>query len=434
MNGSASVVVIGLGYVGLPLALAFSKEFPTTGFDVDTSRVEELLTGVDRNKELSSVELSSSKLNLTIESSCISDAEFIVVTVPTPVTEDCEPDLGMLHSVSEIIGTRLRERSTNLRPPVIVFESTTYPGCTEGFCGPVIETASGLKSGTGFFLGYSPERTNFGDDTHTLETVVKVVSGQTYEVAELVNDVYGKIAKAGTYMAVDIKTAEASKVIENIQRDLNIALFNELAMIFDKMGIRSVDVFAAAATKWNFHRYQPGLVGGHCIPVDPYYLTYASSKLGYDARVVLAGRDVNERVPEFAAAKVAELLDSGRNDQSNVSVLFLGLTFKPNVSDLRNSKALTLAGLLVEHDLTLDIYDPFVQSQLPEGIGNKLKEDPFTLDRVYDAVILAVPHDIFMDHNDHIVGLVKSEGVVIDLVSALDRHEIESVGRNYWSL
>jgi UDP-N-acetyl-D-galactosamine dehydrogenase len=263
MNEPASVVVIGLGYVGLPLALAFSKEFPTTGFDVDTSRVDELLAGVDCNQELSSVELLSSKLRFARESSCISDAEFIVVTVPTPVTCDYEPDLGMLYSASELIGTRLTERSINLRPPIIVFESTTYPGCTEEFCGPVIEDASGLKSGEGFFLGYSPERTNFGDDTHTVETVVKVVAGQTPEVAELVSDVYGKIVKAGTYMAVNIKTAEASKVIENIQRDLNIALFNELAMIFDKMGIRSVDAFDAAATKWNFHRYQPGLVGGN---------------------------------------------------------------------------------------------------------------------------------------------------------------------------
>jgi UDP-N-acetyl-D-galactosamine dehydrogenase len=434
MNEPTTVVVIGLGYVGLPLAIAFSKEFPTTGFDVDTTRVEELLAGIDRNQEVSGAELSSSQLNLMTESSCISDSEFIVVAVPTPVTQDNEPDLGMLYSASQLIGKKLLDRSKYLRPPVIVFESTTYPGCTEEFCGPAIEDASGLKAGTGFFLGYSPERTNFGDDTHTLETVVKVVSGQTTEVAELVNDVYGKIAKAGTHMAVDIKTAEASKVIENIQRDLNIALFNDLAMIFDRMGIRSVDVFAAAATKWNFHHYQPGLVGGHCIPVDPYYLTYASSKLGYDARVVLAGREVNERVAEFIADKVIGLLNSGRNNLPNASVLFLGLTFKPNVSDLRNSKALTLASLLVGHDISLDTYDPLVQSQLPEGIGNQLQKDPFTSNKVYDAVVLAVPHDIFVDLDSRIVDLVKPEGLVVDLLSALDRLEIESLGRNYWSL
>ena len=434
MTEPTTVVVIGLGYVGLPLAIAFSKEFPTTGFDVDTTRVEELLAGIDRNQEVSGAELSASKLNLMTESSCVSDADFIVVAVPTPVTQDNEPDLSMLYSASQLIGKKLLHRSKYLRPPVIVFESTTYPGCTEEFCGPAIEDASGLKAGTGFFLGYSPERTNFGDDTHTLETVVKVVSGQTTEVAELVNDVYGRIAKAGTHMAVDIKTAEASKVIENIQRDLNIALFNELAMIFDRMGMRSIDVFAAAATKWNFHHYQPGLVGGHCIPVDPYYLTYASSKLGYDARVVLAGREVNERVAEFITDKVIGLLNSGVNDHSSASILFLGLTFKPNVSDLRNSKALTLASLLVGHDLSLDTYDPMVQSQLPEGIGNKLQKDPFASDKVYDAVVLAVPHDIFLVHDSRIVDLVKPQGLVVDLLSALDRLEIESLGRNYWSL
>ena len=294
MNLPSNLVVIGLGYVGLPLALAFSKEISTTGFDVDTSRVDELLAGVDRNNELSSAELSSSKLSFTKESSCISDAEFIVVAVPTPITESYKPDLGMLKSASELIGNQLREREKNLSPVVVVFESTTYPGCTEEFCGPLIEKASGLKSGVDFFLGYAPERTNFGDGIHTLETIVKVVSGQTPEVAELVSEIYGRVVKAGIHKAVNIKTAEASKLIENIQRDLNIALFNEFAVIFDKMNIRSSDVFDAAATKWNFHRYHPGLVGGHCIPVDPYYMTYASSELGYDARLVLAGRDMNE--------------------------------------------------------------------------------------------------------------------------------------------
>ena len=260
MNRPASVVVIGLGYVGLPLALAFSKEFPTTGFDSDISRLQELSVGVDRNHELSNPELTSSKLRLAKESSCITDAEFIVVAVPTPVSQNHEPDLRMLRSASELIGTRLGERSNNLRAPIVVFESTTYPGCTEEFCGPLIEQTSGLVSGSDFFLGYSPERTNFGDDTHTVETVIKVVSGQTPEVADFISETYGRIAKAGTHMAANIKIAEASKVIENIQRDLNIALFNELAMIFDRMSIHSADVFDAAATKWNFHRYQPGSV------------------------------------------------------------------------------------------------------------------------------------------------------------------------------
>ena len=396
--------------------------------------MEELLTGVDRNQEVSTAELSVSTLNLTTKSSCISDAEFIVVAVPTPVTGDYEPDLHMLYSASQLIGDRLRDRSTYLQPPIIVFESTTYPGCTEEFCAPVIEKASDMKSGEDFFLGYSPERTNFGDDTHTLETVVKVVSGQTFEVAELVKDVYGKIAKAGTYMASNIKTAEASKVIENIQRDLNIALFNELAMIFDRMDIRSADVFDAAATKWNFHRYQPGLVGGHCIPVDPYYLTYASSKLGYDAHIVLAGRDVNERVAEFTANKVLTLISSAASSASKPSILLLGMTFKPNVSDLRNSKALTLSRLLFEQNLTVEFYDPVAADRFPEDIGCRLFEDPFISNKTYDAVILAVPHDVFMAKKTCIVDLVNPGGVIVDLVSALDQFDIESLGKIYWSL
>ncbi|MEC9294069.1 MAG: nucleotide sugar dehydrogenase [Chloroflexota bacterium] len=434
MNKPTNVVVIGLGYVGLPLALAFSKEIPTSGFDVDPSRVDELRDGVDRNNELSNAELTSSTLRLTKESSCITDAEFIVVTVPTPITHSYEPDLSMLKSASELIGNRLRERDKNLSSAIVVFESTTYPGCTEGFCGPLIEKTSGLKSGVDFFLGYSPERTNFGDGIHTLETVVKVVSGQTPEVAELVSETYGRVVKAGIHIAVNIKTAEASKVIENVQRDLNIALFNELAVIFDRMEIRSSDVFDAAATKWNFHRYQPGLVGGHCIPVDPYYLTYASSKLGYEASVVLAGRNVNEKVAEFTADKVLSLISSGATDETNGSVLLLGVTFKPNVSDLRNSKAITLAGLLLKRNLTLDVYDPLAINRLPEDIGHRVIENPFISSKTYDAVVLAVPHDMFLDQKTHIVELVAPGGLVVDLASTLDQSAVESLGKIYWSL
>ncbi len=434
MNKPTNLVVIGLGYVGLPLALAFSKEISTTGFDVDTSRIDGLRAGVDRNHELSNAELTSSKLSLTKESSCISDAGFIVVAVPTPITDNYEPDLGMLKAASELIGNRLRKRKKNLSPAIVVFESTTYPGCTEGFCGPLIEKTSGLKSGVDFFLAYSPERTNFGDGIHTLETVVKVVSGQTPEVAELVSETYRRVVKAGIHTAVNIKTAEASKVIENIQRDLNIALFNELAVIFDRMNIRSSDVFDAAATKWNFNRYHPGLVGGHCIPVDPYYMTYASSELGYDARVVLAGRDMNERMAEFIANKVSGLIRPVTGDQAKASVLLLGLAFKSNVSDLRNSKVMTLANLLLDRGLVVDVYDPFVQHPLPDGIDYQMLENPFSSDKEYDAVILAVSHDIFLNQKNRIVELVNPSGLVADLVSGLDRSQVESLGKTYWSL
>ena len=434
MNRPASVVIVGLGYVGLPLALAFSKVFPTTGFDVDTSRVDELLAGIDSNRELSNAELSSSNLNFAKDPSCISDAEFIVVAVPTPVTQSHDPDLSMLNSASELIGSSLRDRSTNLTAPIIVFESTTYPGCTEEFCGPIIEDASGLDSGSDFFLGYSPERTNFGDPVHTVETVVKVVSGQTPQVTELIRATYGRIVSAGIHVAANIKTAEASKVIENVQRDLNIALFNELAMIFDRMGIRSSDVFDAASTKWNFHPYEPGLVGGHCIPVDPYYLTHASSKLGYDASVVLAGREVNERVPDFLANKVLTLIPSSTRGKFSPSVLLLGFTFKPNVFDIRNSKALELADLLIERDVTLEVYDPIGRISEKSSADYRFVDDPFEYSKTYDAVIFAVSHDVLLERKTDIVNLVKIGGVVVDLVSALSQFDIESQGRSYWSL
>lgn len=249
--------------------MAFAKKLPTTGFDVFQALFDELRAGTDRNREVPEAEITESDLKVPADASCITDAEFIVVTVPTPVTEDHKPNLSLLESANSLIGVRLRERSANLPAPIIVFESTTYPGCTEEFCGPIIERESGLKSGEGFFLGYSPERTNFGDAEHNLQTVVKVVSGQTSEVAQVVDDTYGLIAKAGTHMAANIRSAEASKVIENVQRDLNIALFNELSMNFDRMGIQSADVFDAAVTKWNFHRYQPGLVGGTAYPWIP---------------------------------------------------------------------------------------------------------------------------------------------------------------------
>jgi len=429
-----SITVVGLGYVGLPLALAFAKEFSTFGLDVDASRVNELLAGNDRNREVPEAEITASSVSFTSDESCIADAEFIVVTVPTPVLDDHTPDLSLLESASTTIGAQLRNRTAGLNAPIIVFESTTYPGCTEGFCGPIIERESDLKSGEGFFLGYSPERTNFGDQEHTLETVIKVVSGQTPEVAAIVADVYGRIAKAGTHLATDIKTAEASKVIENVQRDLNIALFNELAMIFDRMDIRSADAFDAAATKWNFHRYQPGLVGGHCIPVDPYYLTYAASQLGFDARIVLAGREVNESVAEFTAGKISTLLGEAGADSAEASVLMLGLTFKPNVSDIRNSKALMLADLLVQRHSSVDVYEPV--GLIPQDMDTSYNviDDPFASEKTYDVVVLAVPHDTLLAHKSNIGDLVKPGGLVVDLGSALDRTEIESTSRTYWSL
>ena len=422
-----NITVVGLGYVGLPLALAFSKELPTTGLDVDVARVAELSAGDDRNREVPESEIASSNLTLTTDPSVIADAEFIIVTVPTPVTEDHKPDLSLLESASAVIGTQLRRRSAGLPPPIVVYESTTYPGCTEEFCGPIIERESGLISGEGFLLGYSPERTNFGDPDHTLGTVIKVVSGQTPDVGKLVSDTYGLIAKAGTHLAANIKTAEASKVIENVQRDLNIALFNELAMIFDRMDIQSSDVFDAAATKWNFHRYEPGLVGGHCIPVDPYYLTFAAAGSGYDAKVVLAGRALNESMTEFIAEKVRTLAALSNQDISKSTVLVLGRTFKQDVADTRNSKAIRLAELITESFGSVDVYDPVD----PAFAGN---QNPFVGSNKFDVVVLAVSHKEFFTSDKPISELVRSGGTLIDVTGRMRTQNTVTGDYSFWSL
>ena len=427
MKHSTDVTVVGLGYVGLPLVLAFANELPTTGFDVDVSRIAELSAGSDRNREIPDEMLESSAAILTTDPTCITDASLIVVTVPTPVTEDNQPDLSLLDSASALIGRQLRDRDSNLPAPIVVYESTTYPGCTEGFCGPIIERESGLKYGEGFFLGYSPERTNFGDEEHTLQTVIKVVSGSTPEVAEVVGDTYGVIAKAGIHMAPDIRTAEASKVIENVQRDLNIALFNELAMIFDRMEINSSDVFEAAGTKWNFHRYKPGLVGGHCIPVDPYYLTHAAANVGYEAKVILAGRDVSERMVEFIADKVQLLVTANGQELDQVDVLVLGQTFKSDVADIRNSKSAVLGKMLSDRFEKVDIFDP-VESTFTNI------SDPFENDKSYDVVVLAVSHAQFSSSSRSIVDLVGDAGIFIDLTSTVNRRGFHESDVRLWSL
>ena len=427
MKFPSDVTVVGLGYVGLPLALAFAAELSTTGFDTDNSRVEQLRAGNDRNREVDGGLITASELVFTADEACVTDAEFIVVTVPTPVTEDNRPDLSLLESASSMIGRCLRDRSSNASAPIIVFESTTYPGCTEDYCGPIIEQASGLKSGEGFILGYSPERTNFGDAEHTLETVVKVVSGQTDEAAQVVSNVYARIAKAGVHIAPDIKTAEASKVIENVQRDLNIALFNESAMIFDRMGIKSSDVFDAAGTKWNFHRYQPGLVGGHCIPVDPYYLTYAAEQIGYEANVILAGRSVNEDMVNRINLKIQELVGSTGKSPLESDVLVLGQTFKSDVADFRNSKALDLTTAISNTFRSVDTFDPYRD----DNAGN---QDPFETSTKFDVVVLAVGHSRFMDSIQSIVDLVSTGGVLVDLSGRIDTSKFVDSDLSFWKL
>jgi UDP-N-acetyl-D-glucosamine/UDP-N-acetyl-D-galactosamine dehydrogenase len=427
VNFPSDVTVVGLGYVGLPLTLAFAAEMPTTGFDNDESRIVQLRAGNDRNREVESSLITASDLVLTSDYSCVTEAEFIVVTVPTPVTEDNRPDLSLLESASSMIGRCLRDRSHGSSTPIIVFESTTYPGCTEDFCGPIIERESRLKSGEGFVLGYSPERTNFGDAEHTLETVVKVVSGQTAEGAKVISDVYSRIAKAGVHMAPNIKTAEASKVIENVQRDLNIALFNESAMIFDRMGIDSSDVFDAAGTKWNFHRYQPGLVGGHCIPVDPYYLTYAAKQVGYDANVILAGRSVNEGMVPVIGEKIQQLVTEAGQLPGESDVLVLGQTFKGDVADFRNSKAIHLSDSLAGSFKSVTRFDPY-------GEYNEANKDPFAGDARFGAVVLAVPHSQFVESITAVRELVASGGVMVDLTGSIKSSQMLDFDGLFWKL
>ena len=427
MKTPSDVTIVGLGYVGLPLALAFADQLPTTGFDNDSVRIAQLLNGNDRNHEVSQEIITSSSLALTVDENSVTNADFIVVTVPTPVTEDFQPDLSLLESASSMIGRCLRDRSEVKSAPIVVFESTTYPGCTEEFCGPIIERESGLKSGEGFILAYSPERTNFGDVEHTLETVVKVVSAQTVEAAEIVGSVYGRIAKAGVHMAPNIKTAEASKVIENVQRDLNIALFNESAMIFDRMGINSSDVFNAAGTKWNFHQYQPGLVGGHCIPVDPYYLTYAAEQVGYDANVILAGRSVNENMVNRINLKIQELASSTGKSLSETNVLVLGQTFKSDVADFRNSKALDLSSAISSIFRSVTTFDPY-------GDDNADNQDPFNSSTKFDVVVLAVGHSHFIESIQTVTDLVSTGGVLVDLTGRVDRSQIIDSELLFWKL
>lgn len=427
MKTPSDVTVVGLGYVGLPLALAFAAEFSTTGFDNDVSRVEQLRSGNDRNREVDAALITSSELEFTSDESCVTNADFVVVTVPTPVTEDNNPDLSLLESASEMIGRCLSNRSSDSEAPIIVFESTTYPGCTEDFCGPIIERESGLISGEGFILGYSPERTNFGDSEHTLESVIKVVSGQTADGAQVVSEVYSRIAKAGVHMTPNIKTAEASKVIENVQRDLNIALFNESAMIFDRMGIDSSEVFDAAGTKWNFHRYQPGLVGGHCIPVDPYYLTYAAEQVGFDAKVILAGRSVNEGMVSLINEKIQGLVSDAGQSPDQEAVLVLGQTFKGDVADFRNSKAILLSSAMSEQFKSVITYDPY-------GEPSDANRSPFDGKVKFGVVVLAVPHTQFIESVGAIGDLVESGGVVVDLTGTIEASEMVGSDVHFWKL
>lgn len=410
------IAVIGLGYVGLPLAVEFGKVRSVVGFDVNQSRLNELSSGVDSTKETNREELAAAKnLTFTSNASDLAGCNFYIVTVPTPVNADKIPDLSMLISASTLVGGVLEKGD------VVVYESTVYPGATEEDCVPVLEKCSKLKFNEDFFCGYSPERINPGDKEHTLTKIMKVTSGSNEACAVLVDDLYSEIITAGTYKAESIKVAEAAKVIENSQRDLNIALMNELSMIFNTMDLDTDAVLRAAGTKWNFLPFKPGLVGGHCIGVDPYYLTHKSIELGYDPKIILAGRKLNDDMSSYVASTMVSMLAEKGQHIQDFRVLVLGLTFKENCPDIRNSKVFDLVEAFPSKDYEIHVYDPWVYRANFLGQSNITLIDELTED-YYHGIILAVPHDCLVELGvEEIKKKGKDGALFFDLKSAFDK-------------
>lgn len=428
MAPKEKVCVIGLGYVGLPVALAFAEKFPgTLGFDISSNKIKQLKEGVDPTGELSPSELNSVKLTVTDRVEDLRDATFFVVAVPTPVDAGNIPDLAPLIKASETVGKVLKKGD------VVVYESTVYPGVTEEVCAPVLARVSGLDAFKDFQLGYSPERINPGDKQRTLKKIVKVVAGQDQVALERIADAYGEIIEAGVFRARSIKVAEAAKVIENTQRDLNIALMNELSLIFDRLSIRTSDVLEAASTKWNFLPFKPGLVGGHCIGVDPYYLTHKAISLGYQPEVILAGRRINDNMGQFIAQKTVKLLMKQGLSLTSLRVGILGLTFKENVSDIRNSKIPSIVHELAEFGIKASVFDPLANwHEAKEEYGLELEHEAEM--REMDALILAVPHDVFMlEKAARVISKVKKGGVLIDVKASIAREAIPAEIA-YWAL
>ena len=420
------IAVIGLGYVGLPVALAFARKLPTVGFDIRQKRVDQLKAGHDETAEVTDEALRASSIELTADPERLRTCTFFIVAVPTPIDSNNRPDLGPMIAASRTVGPYLKAGD------VVVYESTVYPGVTEEVCGPILAELSGLTAGKDFFLGYSPERINPGDKLHTFERIVKVVSGDTPESLERVARAYASVVEAGVHRAPSIKVAEAAKVIENTQRDLNIALMNELALIFHRMGIRTADVLAAAGTKWNFLRFTPGLVGGHCIGVDPYYLTTKAQELGYLPEVILAGRRINNSIGPYIAQAAVKLLSSGDLPLRQAKVGILGLTFKENVPDLRNSKIPDIVAELRQYGITALVHDPLGDAdEALHEYGIALT--PLDQLRDLDVLVLAVSHQAYLDDTAGLLARVKDGGVVMDVKSVLDPASLPR-GLRYWSL
>ena len=413
------LAVVGLGYVGLPLALALSREFRVVGFDINSARVAELNRGEDHTLEADPTELAEALargLQFSADVTSLSEANVYIVTVPTPIDQFKAPDLKPLLAASATIGAALKAGD------VVIYESTTYPGCTEEDCVPVLERHSGLQFNVDFYCGYSPERINPGDKVNTLETIKKVTSGSTPEAAEFVDSIYRRIVKAGTHLAPSIKVAEASKAIENAQRDVNISFVNELALIFDRLGIDTRDVLEAAGTKWNFLKYSPGLVGGHCIGVDPYYLAHKAQSVGYHPQVILSGRRVNDSMGMFVANKVIKLMIGNGLAVHGSKALVLGVTFKENCPDIRNTRVVDIVAELQQFGMNVDVYDPWADAaEVHDEYGIQLTDAPGS---GYHAVVLAVAHEQFAGLNRTQLGLVP-DGVVFDTKALWPRDMVD---------
>src|SRR5919109_3311100 len=420
--------VIGLGYVGLPVALALAKKFnPVVGFDISARRIAALRDGHDITGEVSETALREARLRLTDDAEALSEASFFIVTVPTPIDAERRPDLSPLEAACALIGPRLKSGS------VVVFESTVYPGLTREFCGPLLAKASGLEQGFDFKLGYSPERINPGDKTHRLETIIKIVAGEDEETLERVAAVYSRIVEAGIYRATSLEVAEAAKVIENTQRDLNIALMNELAIIFDRLGISTKEVLQAAQTKWNFLSFTPGLVGGHCIGVDPYYLTAKAEAVGYHPQVILAGRRINDGMAAFVAQRLVKLLIQADLSVRHARVGILGMTFKENVPDLRNSKVADILTELQQYGMAVRIHDAMASAAEVEAAFG-LAPAPLEAFTDLDAVVLAVPHQAYLKLSpSRLFAMVRPGGALLDVKSVL-RPDDAPADRIYWCL
>lgn len=423
-ENKTSLAVIGLGYVGLPVALELSKKVKVIGFDIKPERINLLNNKIDPSNELTASDFEGCNISFTSAVSDLKEAQFFIVAVPTPIDEFNQPDLNALLSASTIIGKNLKKGD------YVVFESTVFPGCTEEKCIPILEKESGLEFIKDFKVGYSPERINPGDKEHTLTNVKKVVSGCDGESLDQIAKVYELVVTVGVHRASSIKVAEATKVIENTQRDLNIALMNELSMIFDRVGINTYEVIEAASTKWNFLRFTPGLVGGHCIGVDPYYLTYKSTNLGHNPKVILSGREINDSMGVYVARKAIRLMTGNKIDIPNAKVLVMGVTFKENVSDIRNSKVVDVVKELQEFNINADIIDPHANdTEFEHEYGFKLIKDPKPK---YDCIIMAVAHKKFLSYSSaEIEALTNKNSVFIDIKGSF-REKIKNL--TYWSL